>query len=185
VLVVKKASREQFPGELERRVTIWAFATDRRRCADFQRRDRIALGGHTAPAVFLPFEQHPIRTAILAARVAGAGDPMALAPAARQAVRAVDPDQPVTAVQTLRAHIEQSLGGPRVISRALTMMGAVALLLSAIGMYGLIAHDVSQRRREIGIRMALGAAPARVIGAITARGLSITALGMLLGAPLA
>ncbi len=65
------------------------------------------------------------------------------------------------------------------------MMGAVALLLSAIGMYGLIAHDVSQRRREIGIRMALGAAPARVIGAITLRGLSITALGMIVGAPLA
>ena len=65
------------------------------------------------------------------------------------------------------------------------MMGAVALLLSAIGMYGLIAHDVSQRRREIGIRMALGAAPARVIGAVTLRGLSITGLGMVLGAPLA
>ena len=110
---------------------------------------------------------------------------MALAPAARQAVWAVDPDQPVTAVQTLRAHIEQSLGGPRVISRALTLMGAVALLLSAIGMYGLIAHDVSQRRREIGIRMALGAAPARVIGAVTLRGLSITGLGMILGVPLA
>ena len=65
------------------------------------------------------------------------------------------------------------------------MMGAVALLLSAIGMYGLIAHDVSQRRREIGIRMALGAAPARVIGAVTLRGLSITGLGMILGVPLA
>jgi ABC-type antimicrobial peptide transport system permease subunit len=100
-------------------------------------------------------------------------------------VWAVDPDQPVTAVQTLRAHIEQSLGGPRVISRALTMMGAVALLLSAIGMYGLLAHDVSQRRREIGIRMALGAAPARVVGGVTLRGLSITGIGMLLGVPLA
>jgi ABC-type antimicrobial peptide transport system permease subunit len=64
-------------------------------------------------------------------------------------------------------------------------MGGVALLLSAIGTYGLIAHDVSQRRREIGIRMALGAAPLRVIASVTRRGLTIAGLGMLLGLPLA
>ena len=187
VVVNESFARNHFPGEsaIDRRVTIWGASRQIVGvCADFQQA-RIPLGGRTAPAVFVPFEQHPIRTAKLAARVAGEGDLMALASAARQAVWAVDPDQPVTAVQTLRAHVEQSLGGPRVISWALTMMGAVALVLSAIGMYGLIAHDVSQRRREIGIRMALGAAPARVIGGVALRGLLITGLGMILGGPMA
>jgi predicted permease len=186
VIVVNDAfARLQFPGEeaLGRRVTIWGPSREIVGvCGDF-RQPRIPEVEGTAPAVFLPFEQHPIRTAGLAARVEG--DPMALAAAARQAVWAVDPDQPVDLVQTLRHHIETELGGPLVISQALTVMGAVALLLSAIGMYGLISHDVGQRRREIGIQMALGAAPARVIRAVTLRGLSITGLGMALGVPLA
>ena len=140
-------------------------------------------GLESGAAVFLPFEQHPARSMSLAARVGG--DPMALAEAARQAVWAVDPDQPIARVQTLEHHIETSLSGPIVLSRALTIMGVVALVLSAIGMYGLIAHDVSQRRREIGIKMALGAAPSRVVGSVVLRGLAITGLGMALGGPLA
>jgi predicted permease len=185
VVVNQGFARLQFPGEnaLGRSVTILGASREIVGvCADF-RQARISEFEHTDPAVFLPFEQHPTRTASLAARVAG--DPMALAMAARQAVWKVDPDQPVDRVVTLRDHIETELSGPVVISRALTMMGGVALLLSAIGMYGLISHDVAQRRREIGIRMALGAAPARVIGGVTLRGLTITGLGMALGLPAA
>jgi putative ABC transport system permease protein len=186
VIVVNESfARLQFPGQsaLGQRVTIWGASREIVGvCADFPQSRFPEVDG-IPPAVYIPFEQHPIRTASLATRVVG--DPMALAPAVRQAVWAVDPDQPVDLVQTLRHHIESTLSGPRVISQALRTMGAVALLLSAIGMYGLIAHDVGQRRREIGIRMALGAAPLRVIGAVTLRGLGIAGLGMTLGVPAA
>ena len=186
-MVNETFARLQFPGEsaLGRRVTIHSRSREIVGvCADFrQARTPEVEGG--APAVFLPFDQHPVRTASVAARVAGAGDPMVLADAARQAVWRVDPDQPIARVQTLRGHIESELGGPLVISQALMLIGGAALLLSAIGTYGLIAHDVAQRRREIGIRMALGAAPGRVIASVTRRGLAIAGLGMLLGLPLA
>ena len=136
-----------------------------------------------APAVFVPLEQQPVRTLSLAARVDG--DPMALASAAREAVWAVDPDQPVVAVQTLRDAIDASLAGPRVLAIVLTMMGAAAVILSAIGMHGMIAHDVAQRRREMGIRLALEAAPRQVVAAITMRGVGIAGLGIVIGLPMA
>jgi ABC-type antimicrobial peptide transport system permease subunit len=110
---------------------------------------------------------------------------MAIANQARQAVWRVDPDQPIADVQSLRGSIDVSLAGPRVLASGMTLLGAVALVLSAIGMYGLIAHDVGQRRREIGIRMALGAAPPRVLASITLRGLGVAAIGMAIGVPAA
>jgi hypothetical protein len=186
VAVVNQSfARLFFPGEdaIGRRVTIEGGSREIVGVsADFVQL-RMQEFGAAAPEIYLPFEQYPVRTASFAVRLEG--DPMALADAARAAVWAVDPDQPVVAVQSLRGHIESSLAGPRVLSQGLAMMGAVALLLSAIGMYGLIAHDVGQRRREIGIRMALGAAPRTVVRAVVARGLGIALLGMVLGGPLA
>jgi ABC-type antimicrobial peptide transport system permease subunit len=135
------------------------------------------------PALFVPLEQQPVRTLSFAARVDR--DPMALASAARQAVWAVDPDQPVVSVQTLRQAIDTSLAGPRVIAIVLTMMGAAAVILSAIGMHGMIAHDVAQRRREMGIRLALGAAPRQVVAAIVRRGVGIAGVGIAIGLPVA
>jgi predicted permease len=185
VMINESFARRQFPGEdpLGRRLTIWGASREIVGvCGDFRQERMPDLDG-TASAMFAPIEQHPIRSATFAARVAG--DPMALAAAVREAVWSVDRDQPVTSVETLRHHIEESLSGPRVIARALTIMGAVALLLSAIGIYGLISHDVSQRRREFGIRMALGAPPGRVVGSVTLRGLAVTGIGMLVGIPAA
>lgn len=156
--------------------------------ADFVQ-TRIILDEGVMPGVFVPLSQHPVRSLSLAARVGGdpalVGDPMQLAESAREAVWAVDPDQPVSRVQTLRHHIETDLAGPIMIANVLTIMGTLALILSAIGMYGLIAYDVSQRRREIGIRMALGAAPRSVVGRVTLQGVGIAGVGILLGLPLA
>jgi putative ABC transport system permease protein len=150
--------------------------------ADFLQQ-RIDTTQNTAPAIFLPLEQHPVRTLTLAARTTG--DPMALADQAREAVWAVDPDQAVSPPTSLRSHIETELGGPLIVSRVLTMIGLLALALSAIGINGLIAHDVSLRRREIGIRLALGAAPSQVVGKVTLGGMAVAGIGLLLGLPAA
>jgi predicted lysophospholipase L1 biosynthesis ABC-type transport system permease subunit len=185
VVVNERFARQHFPGEsaLGRRLTLLGASREIVGiCGDFMQ-SRITEGNRPEIAVFLPFEQHPVRTMNLAARVGG--DPMALADQARQAVWRVDPDQPIAGVQSLRGAIDDSLGGPRVLASAMTLLGTVALILSAIGMYGLIAHDVSQRRRELGIRMALGAAPARVLASITLRGLGIAAIGIAIGVPAA
>jgi predicted lysophospholipase L1 biosynthesis ABC-type transport system permease subunit len=185
VVVNERFARQLFPGEepLGRRVTMFGASREIVGiCGDFMQA-RMTEENRPEIGVFLPFEQHPVRTMSLASRVDG--DPMALADRARQAVWSVDPDQPVVGVQTLRSFVDDSLAGPRVLAFGLSLMGTVALFLSAIGMYGLIAHDVEQRRRELGIRMALGAAPSRVLTSITMRGLGITAIGIAIGVPAA
>ncbi len=145
--------------------------------------ERIRLVGQGGEQIYLPIAQIPLRTSSFALRART--DPTALAADVRQAVWSVEADQPIALLRTLQAHIDESLAGPRAIALFLTVMGAIALSLAAMGVYGVMAHSVAQRQREIGIRMALGARRGTVVGMLSRAGLLLVALGALLGLPLA
>jgi predicted permease len=143
---------------------------------------RIQLAGQQGEAMYVPVAQSPLRAPVFALRVPG--DPTSVAADVRQAVWGVNPDQPVAQLRTLDDFVAESLAGPRAISLFLTAMGLIALLLAAMGIYGVMAHAVAQQQREIGIRMALGAGRGRVVRMVTRSGLSLAGFGMLLGVPL-
>jgi putative ABC transport system permease protein len=145
--------------------------------------DRIALAGSNGEAVYLPLAQRPLRNPSFALRTSVA-EPSALAADVRRAVWSVEADQPVASLRPFEDHLAESLAGPRTLSTFLTGMAILALVLAAMGIYGVMAHTVAQQRREIGIRMALGAGRGSVVGMVTRSGLTLSGIGMLIGAPL-
>ena len=96
----------------------------------------------------------------------------------------MEPDQPLARLRPFEDHEAESLAGPRAMSSFLTVMALLALVLAAMGIYGVMAHAVTQQTREIGIRIALGAGRGNVVGMVTRSGMTLAAVGMLLGAPL-
>ncbi len=144
---------------------------------------RVPLGGLRDPEVYLPAAQHPVRNPSFALRTAGA--PTALTAEVRHAIWSVDPDQPIGAFATLNDYMDRQIAVLVFIERFVLGLGLLAMVLSALGIYGVMAHSVVQERREIGIRMALGASAGRVVGSLTRRGLVLTAIGLAAGLPLA
>ncbi len=111
-----------------------------------------------------------------------AGDPQTLSDPLLGAIRAIDPEQPVYGVTTMRGQLAESLLTQRLSMVLLVAFGALALVLAAVGVYGVLAFSVEQRRREIGTRMVLGAAPGEVLRLVVREGVGLTLVGVALGA---
>jgi putative ABC transport system permease protein len=130
-------------------------------------------------AFYLPYAQQPGRSIMLAVR--SAREPDTLVPALRSTLASIDRELPLFDVRTMEQRLDRTLV-PRRLPMVIAMaFGLVALFLASIGVYGLLACQVTERRREIGIRMALGSSAADVFGLVMRDGARITVLGILVG----
>jgi putative ABC transport system permease protein len=136
------------------------------------------------PVWYAPYAQQTSRAPVslpLNLVVRTVGDPASVASSAREAVRAIDPGQPVATVMPMRDHLSDVLLTERFSAILMGTLAALGLLLAAIGLYGVMAYSVGRRTGEIGLRMALGARPRDVMSLVIGDGLWLIAAGLVLG----
>jgi putative ABC transport system permease protein len=138
------------------------------------------------PTMFVPYEQHPIDILggmyrNLSIVLKTTSDPLGAAGGLRAAIREVDRDQPLVRVRTMDDAMSESIAQPRLRTSLLALFSAVALALSLIGVYGVMAYAVSERTHELGVRIALGATPAEIRRLVTREGGRLAAIGIAIG----
>jgi putative ABC transport system permease protein len=138
-----------------------------------------SLGKIPRPTIFIPASQSPPYYTALLARTTG--DPASQARAVQEAIHRVNPDQAVYDVQTMDDVFSRSVAQPRFQSVLLAVFAGVALFLATIGVYGVVAYSVTQRTREIGIRVVLGATRRGIAGLVLREGLVLAACGVTIG----
>ncbi len=131
------------------------------------------------PEIDVPFYQSPWPGAVMAVRTAG--DPSTVQQSVAAVIRSVDPDLPMANVRTMEQIVDQSKSGDRFTTALFASFAAVALVLAAFGIYGVMAFAVAQRTHEIGLRMALGAGRSQVLGQILKEGMITALVGVVLG----
>ena len=139
----------------------------------------VTLEGEIRPTAYLSSRQYAFGLMNFVVRTTG--DPALLAPSAVRIVRDIDPLLPVSAVRPLEEVFAESIARPRLTAVAMSIFAGAALLLAALGVYGIVAYSVSQRAREFGIRVALGARPGQIIGMVVGQNLRIVAFGLIAG----
>jgi putative ABC transport system permease protein len=137
------------------------------------------LDGDDWPTIYMPYPQKHDQTMIVAARTANA--PLSSATAAERSVHDLDPEQPVADVQTMDQVVDEAVAGARFNTVALDVFAAIAFLLAAVGIYGVISYNVTARINEIGIRMALGAEGTDVVKLVLGQGARLAVLGIAIG----
>ncbi|NIR42456.1 MAG: ABC transporter permease [Gemmatimonadetes bacterium] len=137
------------------------------------------LGGEIEMVMYFPYAQRPFLDMRLAVRAAGSS--LAIAGPLRSIVRQLDPDVPLADLATMDEVLSRSVSFTRTVTTALSLFAAVAILLAALGLYGLLAFFVTQRSHEIGVRIALGATARSVLRLVMRRGAVLVGAGLLLG----
>jgi predicted permease len=187
VLLSETAVRRFFPGEdpLGKRIDLgWTRGHDGRKeggevVGIVGGVKQEGLADPLEPELYLPYAQTPVGPLSVVLRAEG--DPRSLAGAVAREVRALDPNLPVADVKTLDEVVSQAVARPRFYLSLLALFAAAGLALAAIGIFGVLSYTVAQRRREIGIRIALGAQPAAVLRNVMAGALRLAAGGLVLG----
>ncbi|MBZ5507765.1 MAG: ABC transporter permease [Acidobacteriia bacterium] len=131
------------------------------------------------PQIYMPFPQLPWGNMNLLLRTSA--DPHTMVGSVRAQIAALDSDQPVTNIQTVDELMDGSRAQPRFILLLLGVFSAAALVLAIIGIYGVLAYSVAQRRQELGIRMALGAEKSDIVRLVVGYGLTLAAAGIVIG----
>jgi macrolide transport system ATP-binding/permease protein len=133
--------------------------------------------------LFIPMARSEVSTLRLFVRTNG--EPAPLVAEVRNAIRTLDPSLPIFDARTLNEHMQVAVFAQRMAANLLGAMGVLALLLAAIGLYGVMAYAVSQRTQEMGIRLALGASPSSLLNMIIGQGMKLTMVGLVIGLSLA
>jgi putative ABC transport system permease protein len=147
---------------------------------------RQAFEADTQPTMYVPYPQYPIEVLAgmyrnVSILLKTTGDPAALAGSLRTAVREVDRDQPLARVRTMEDAMAESVAQPRLRTTLLALFSGVALALSLIGVYGVMAYSVSERTQELGVRIALGASPADIRALVVGEGARLAVAGVAIG----
>jgi putative ABC transport system permease protein len=148
------------------------------------------LDNQTSPEMYYHYLQIPpeLMNAVeptMALVIRTSADPAAMASSVRSELRRIDPDQPVFNVRTMQELVEGSVAQPRYRALLMSVFAGLALVLAAIGLYGVIARSVAQRMNEVGIRIALGASRGDILELMVGRTMRLAAVGMLAGLALA